>query len=82
MDVSPSWTDGSTQNHSLGPDHKSVTQLGPLCHGAELLWSPERNAHLTSEGLKGMRRGAKIPSWRDGNGYLTKLHIRASNFQS
>lgn len=34
MDVSPSWMDGLTQYHSLGPDYKSVTQFGPLYHGA------------------------------------------------
>lgn len=29
-----------------------------------------------------MVRGTKILPWRKGNGYLTKLHIRANNFQS
>lgn len=52
------------------------------------IWSPlprsitavvSTNAHLALEGLQGTRR-TKIPSWRDGNGYLTKLHIRTSNF--
>lgn len=54
------------------------------------IWSPlpwsitavvSRNAHLASEGLTGRRRGTKIRSWRDGNGYLTKLHIRTNHFQ-
>lgn len=31
-DASPGWTERLDQNHSLGPDHKSFTQFGPLCY--------------------------------------------------
>jgi len=79
QDASPGWTDRVAQNHSLGPDHKSHAQFGPLwCETAALVsW----NTHLAA-GLKGMARGTKILPWRNGNRYSTKLHIRANNFQS
>lgn len=67
----------------------SESLSGTWLQNSHSIWSPlpwsitavvSRNAHLVSEELKGMRRRTKIPSWRDGNGYLTKLHIRTSNF--